>query len=134
MPCIGVDMLIKVNTGTQVSPVWKSVGGQRGASLSRSTDEIDTTSKSSGGWHTGKPGIKNWGAEGDGVLIKNDEAYAALIAAWKADEQVMLQLVRADMTVEEGLATLVDFPEEGPYDGEATYSMSFIGSGPLTEA
>jgi len=131
--CKGIDLLISVNTGTIAVPVWKVVGGQRNATLNRSTDEIDLTTKSSGGWHKGAPSVKNWSVDADGVLIKNDEAYEALLNSWRNDEQVNLKVVRANGITETGMATITDFPEEGPYDGEATYSMSFVGSGPLAE-
>jgi len=51
----GVTFLIQVNTGTETSPTWTAVGGQRGATLNRSVDEADVTSKDSLGWHEGLP-------------------------------------------------------------------------------
>lgn len=133
MPCIGIDMLIKVNTGTIAEPVWKSVGGQRNATLNRSADTIDVTTKASDKWAENRPGQKSWGVDADGVIIKNDEAYTALVNAWKNDEQVQVYIVRADLTIEKGMASITDFPEDGPYDGEASYSLSLAGSGKLEE-
>ena len=133
MTCVGIDMLIKVNTGTIAAPVWKSIGGQRGATLNRSTNAVDVTTKDSDRWEENRPGNKSWSVDSDGVMVKNDEAYTALVNAWKNDEQVQLYIVRADLTIEKGMATITDFPEDGPYDAEATYSVSFAGSGKLEE-
>ena len=45
IPSDGVDFLLKVNTGTAEIPVWTVIGGQRGATLSLTAEQIDASNK-----------------------------------------------------------------------------------------
>lgn len=130
----GVDFLIKVNTGTTQSPVWTSVGGQRGATLSMTTAEADTTNKDSDGWHEGLPTIRSWSISGDGLIIETDTGFGELLDAYINNTQVSVQLATAGTKKYSGLATLTDFSYDAPYDGEATCSYTLTGSGALTKA
>ena len=56
IPSDGVDFLLKVNTGTAETPVWTVIGGQRGATLSLTAEQIDASNKQSGAWKTSVPG------------------------------------------------------------------------------
>lgn len=127
----GVDFVIKVNTGTIAVPIWTLVAGQRGASLNRSTDEADITSKDSAGWHEGLPTTRTWGIDADGLVIEDDTGYVALEDAWRAGTQVQVELSTPAGNTEIGMATITDFPVDMPYDGETTYSISLAGSGAL---
>lgn len=129
---LGVDILVKVNTGTSGSPVYTAAGSQRGATLNRSTDEIDQTDKASDGCHEGVPSTTNWSIDADGLLIEDDNAYAALETAFDSKAQVLVQVATPAHTYT-GLATISDFPIEAPYDDNATYSVSLTGSGKLTK-
>jgi TP901-1 family phage major tail protein len=46
----GIDILVKVNTGTAQTPTYTAVAGQRGATLNRSAETIDLTNKEGDGW------------------------------------------------------------------------------------
>ena len=74
----GLDVLIKVNVGTAEEPEYVAVGAQRGASLSRSAETLDKTSKDSDGWQESLAGLKSWTISTDGLLILDDEGYEAL--------------------------------------------------------
>ena len=133
MPTTGVDFVIQVNTGTEATPSWTTVAGQRGATLNRSTDVVDTTSKDSNGWEENTPSIRHWSIDFDGLLVENDAAFVELENAYMNNEQVHVQMVTAAGNKFEGTATLTDFPIEAPHDGEATYSGTLQGSGALTK-
>ena len=128
---LGIDFFIHVNSGTVSDPVWKLVAGQRGATLNRGQDTADTTTKDGDGWAENQPTIKNWGVDADGLIVKDDEGYAALEQAFNDGEQILVRYIRGDGTKKRGLCTITDFPEEAPYDSEATYSVTLLGSGPL---
>lgn len=135
MPAVsGVDFIVQVNTGTEAAPVWTAVGGQRGATLNMGTDEIDTTSKDSAGWHEGLPSIRNWSLDFDALLIQGDAGLTALENMFMNHTQVQVRLSTPSAATYTGKATLTDFSYEGPHDGEATASGSLTGTGALTKA
>lgn len=134
MPVVtGVDFVINVNTGTVELPTWTLVAGQRNATLTMSTDEVDITSKNSNGWHEGLPSIRSWSIEFDALLIEDDDGLAAIEDAFMNGTQVQVQIVTPAGNKYDGNATLTDFSYEGPYDGEATASGTLTGSGALTK-
>ena len=56
----GVDILVKVNTGTEETPEWTTVGGQRNATLNLSSTGVDVTSKDNYGWADELVGVNSW--------------------------------------------------------------------------
>jgi len=132
MPAVtGVTFLIQVNTGTESNPTWTAVGGQRGATLNRSVDEADVTSKESLGWHEGLPTIKNWSIDFDGLVVEDDEAYKLLEAAYMESEILQVQVTTPAGNKYSGKAFLTDFPIDAPYDDAMTYTGTLQGTGPL---
>jgi len=133
MPAVsGVDFLVKVNTGTEQTPVWTTVGGQRNATLNLESDAIDTTSKDSNGWHEELVGINNWSIEFDGLILEDDTGYMELEEAYMNKSLVMVQLSTPAGKTYTGKAR-VTLSMEGPYEGEATISGTLTGSGQLTK-
>jgi len=55
----GVNFRFQVNTGTDVSPIYTSFAGGRGATLTMDVDEVDVTTKDSSQWHQGLPNIRS---------------------------------------------------------------------------
>ncbi len=135
MPAVtGISFLVYVNTGTDASPVWTVVAGQRGANLNMSLDEADTTSKDSSGWHEGLPTIRSWSIDFDALLIQGDAGLTALENMFMNKSQVKIQLQTPAASTYTGKATLTDFSYDAPHDGEATASGSLTGTGALTKA
>ncbi|MBY6278015.1 phage tail tube protein [Symbiobacterium thermophilum] len=128
----GVDILILVDVGTDGSPNWKPVGGQRGATLSESVDTIETTHKASGGYKQYEAGLVDWTISCDGVYIPDDDGYKALVDALRQRKKVKVRWQEAGQTAYEGLAIVTSRDLEGPHDGEATYSMELQGVGAPT--
>lgn len=132
----GVDFVIKVQTGvdeTTGDPIFTIVGGQRGATLNRSAETIDITTKSSSGWRENEASIREWSIETDGLLIEDDTAYTELENCYMNGTKVLVELVTAAGNTYEGEALITDFPIEAPYDDAATYSVTLQGTGPLTK-
>lgn len=128
----GVDILIMVDTGTEGSPQWTPVGGQRGATLSESVETIDVTHKASGGHKEYEYGDDEWTISCDGVYIKDDAAYVALVDAMRQKKKIKVRWQEAGTDTFEGTALVTSRDLEGPYDGEATYSMELQGTGAPT--
>ena len=127
----GVDILIMVNTGTDEVPAWTPAGGQRGATLSENVDTVETTNKAS----TGKEyeyGFSDWTISADGVYVDSDAGYQALVTAMRTKAKIKVRWSEIGTAVYEGTALVISRDLEGPYDGEATYSVELQGSGAPT--
>lgn len=129
MPTTGVKFLVYVNTGTVALPVYTKIGGQRGATLNRTAETVDTTSKDSNNWRQSEYSIREWSIDFDGLLVESDIAFAEFEDALMNQVKLMVQFETAAGNKYEGTALLTDFPIEGPYDGEATYSGTLMGDG-----
>jgi len=127
----GVDILILANTGTDAVPVWTSVGGQRGASLEETNETIDVTSKTSNGAYEYEYGLSGWKISCDGVYVPDDTAYIALQTAMRTKAKIKVRISEEDTEVSEGTALVISRSIDGPYVGEATYSMELQGTGVL---
>ena len=127
----GLDVLIKVNVGTAESPEYIAVGAQRGASLSRSAETLDKTSKDSDGWQESLAGLKSWSISTDGLLILDDEGYEALENAYMMSENVLIQFSTKSGAMFEGDAIITSIDLDAPYDDLISYTAEFQGSGAL---
>lgn len=123
----GVKVLVKIyKEGTAIL-----LAGQRGASLSRSAETLDATSKDSDGWKQSIAGFKEWSIDCDGAFVQSDEAYSELERAFIASENVDVEIVMPAGKTYKGNATLTSFDMDFPYDDLVTYSLSLQGSGAL---
>lgn len=125
----GVDILIMVNTGTDVAPTWTAAGGQRGATLSETNDTVEMTHKASGGYKEYDYGYGDWTISCDGVYISDDAVHKKLVDAMRQRQKIKVRWSEAGTAVYEGDCLVTSRDLEGPYDGEATYSMELQGSG-----
>jgi len=128
----GVDILVKVNTGTEETPEWTTVGGQRDATLNLNSTAIDVTSKDSDGWAERINGINDWGIEFGALYVPSDVAYEALETAYMEREQIMVQLAMPSGKTYSGKG-IISLSITGPYNAEATYSGSITAASKLTK-
>jgi TP901-1 family phage major tail protein len=129
---VGKDFILKINTGTASVPVWTPVGGQRGTSFKQTADEVDVTSKMSGGWKTTKPGLRSWSMDLDGLVVLNDTGAKAMEQAFDENKPVNLQLCYPDGTARTGWGALTDYSIDTPHDGEATLKGTVSGQGAIS--
>lgn len=127
----GVDILLKVKRSSGTAEV---VAGQRNATLNRAKDTIETTNKTTGGWKTFLPGLKEWSVDADGVYVIDGEGYELLEDAFNNDTPIIIELGEAGSGELgfTGEAILTEFPIECPYDDTCTYSITLQGSGALS--
>ena len=121
----GIDFIVKVD--------GVAIGGQQGATLNRSKEVIETTSKDSNGWKEQIGGIKEWSIDADGLMVADDTGYQALEDAFMNDKQVSVSLATASGLKYEGHAIVTDFPIEAGFDDMATYSLTLEGNGSLRQ-
>ena len=126
---------MKVKLFIKDTVTGKILGGQKNATLNRSAETIDATSKDAEGfWQESIAGFKSWSIDCDGALIESDSAYEILETAFLNSANVDVYLDLPSGTKYQGNATITDFPLEFPYDDLATYSVSFQGSGALVKS
>lgn len=131
-PQTGIDVLLKVNTGTEQSPVWTTVAMQRGAKLNRSAETIEASYKGSGAWKTYLTGFKEWSVECDGLYVLGATEFKKLEDAFANGTPIEIEFVDSNNKGWKGSALITEFPIDAPYDGELTYSVTLQGTGALT--
>jgi len=110
----------------------KILAGQRNATLSRSADTIDATSKDTEGfWKESLQGFKEWSIDADGCYVTDDEAYSILESAFLNSDNVDVYLEMPSGEKMKGNCSISDFSLEAPYDDLVTYSLSLQGNGAL---
>lgn len=125
----GVDVLLKVD----IDGTKKPVGGQKGASLSRSAETIDVSDKTSGGWSESIMGLKSWSLDCEGFVTLGDEGYEKLHDAFDNREalDVEIKVGETGGYTYTGKVVITDFPEEFPMDDACTFSVSLQGASAL---
>jgi len=128
---LGIDILVKVNTGTEASPVWTAIGAQQDATLNRSAGVIAVSTKEATGWVENIAGLKEWSIDCAALLLDSDSAFTKLEGCYNARSRVQVQFTRAGKTYT-GYAFITDFPIEAPVEGCASISITLTGDGALT--
>jgi TP901-1 family phage major tail protein len=116
------------------------VGCARSSSISMSTEMLNAACKEVGAWSASLPGQKSWEISTDGVLVVDVPEDAAqyrgfdFVKAWLAGTKLAVKF-GTDKTghqVFNGDVYISNVEMTGEYEGEATYSVSLTGTGPLT--
>lgn len=128
----GKSLLVCVNTGTYAAPTWTSIGGQRGLTLDRSSDEIDTSDKTSSGWKSFLQGLKEWTLEVEACIETSDSGRQTVESAYNNDTRLDIAVQLSGSNIYRGYANVTQFSLEGPYDDAWTGSITLKGDGALT--
>lgn len=125
----GVDVLLKLKKGDSTIVL----GGQKGASLSRSAETIDVSDKTSGGWSESIMGLKSWSVDCDGFVTLGDEGLDLIHTAFDDRTPIDIEIKIGAETgyTYTGSVVITDFPEEFAQDSAVTYSLSLQGASPL---
>jgi len=123
----GIDFILEVQQGAN----FIQVGGQQGATLNRSKESIETTSKDSNGWRNRVGGIKEWGIDADGLLIVSDQGYRILEDSFLNDNKLTVRIGTPSGMRFAGEVIVTDFPLEAGFEDMATYSVTLEGCGAL---
>lgn len=118
----------------------KIIAGQRGASLSRSAETIDVTTKDGDLWSASIAGFKSWSVDCDGAWIEGDQSQKKLNEAFLNGTELKVTIYM-NVSGEDGSwsstekftgqAIVTDYSFDLPYDDLASYSISLQGTGPL---
>lgn len=127
----GITIVVEVNEGTVEAPKWTKAASQRGATLNRSAETMETTSKDSEGFKDFEYGFKEWSINCDGLLVTDDKALQFLEKAWFDSTKVRARMAFASGNHYSGMCLVTDLPIEAPYDDTATYTATLQGAGKL---
>jgi hypothetical protein len=135
------------NTGTDAAPVWTALGAATSHSLTISTDNADISNKDTAQFKTVLPGGNlTWSISADCMYKLEDvKALVADIIAGSVYRVAFALLGNPSDSGEVpsggwqpdaqygyvGNAFLNSFTANAPYEGQATYTAEFNGSGPL---
>lgn len=128
----GVDVLVSAKIDVSGTPTDTVVGGQSGATLNRSTNVMEVTSKESG-WTERLAGIKDWSIECEGYVVVSDKAYDALETAWENGDTLSVSIKVPSGNTYTGDVIISDFPLEAPQDDAMTFKLTLQGTGALTK-
>ncbi|MFZ4797048.1 MAG: phage tail tube protein [Bacteroidia bacterium] len=97
----------------------------------------DTTNKDTAGWKTGLGGMMNWSCSGEGLFAEDaaygfDDLFAVLTA--RVSVTVMISSAITGDKKYSGSALLTNLKRTAGLEDNATFTVSFEGTGPLTEA
>lgn len=129
----GIDFLLNVNTGTTELPVWTKIAGQRGATLNRSAETLETTSKDSDGFKDFESSFIEWSIEAEGLVVLDDVGYTELEDSFMSGTKLQAQISTPSGQMYQGMVIVTDLPLEFAYDDMATYSVSLQGAGALAK-
>lgn len=128
----GLEILLYVD----VKGTKKPVGGQRGASLSMSADELDVTDKNTVGYKKFLVGLKEWSISCDGLVVLNEEGYNALFDAFIKGDVIEIELKQDPEKGSfgyKGEVVIASMDFDAQYDDALTYSCELKGAGDLTQ-
>ena len=130
----GMNIYLKVNTGTIASPVWTKVGGQKDATFDRGTATIDVTDKDGLGNEENLPGVRNWSVSFDAFLIESpiDPGFSEIETAYDAGEQRQFQIITPGFTYM-GLATIESLSVSAALGDAGIAAFSLKGTAALTK-
>lgn len=127
----GTDVLLLVNTGTELVPSYEAVGSQRDVSFEETTEEVDVSSKDSRAKRV-LPGRYGATISLDALYVPTDSAYGKLKNAMRNGTLIMVAKEVDDVTIETASALITSMSEADPDQAESTISISLTLDGEWT--
>jgi predicted secreted protein len=128
----GTDVLLLVNTGTVLVPVYEAVGCQRDVTFDEANEEIDVSCKDAREKRV-LAGRYSASISLDGVYVPTCDAYNALKDAMRAGDLILVAREEDGVTTETANALVVSMSEAFPDQDAATISVSLTIDGAWTE-
>ena len=120
----GLDILVHVGA--------KTVGGQKGCTLTMEADTIDTSNKNDFGWASFIGGAKQWSVSCDGRFGVDDEGQKAIMDAFIAGTEVEVEMKnQGEKIYYKGKACVTSVEVDAQFDDVATLSVELQGLGAL---
>ena len=119
-----VDVVISVN--------GKALGGQQGASLTRSASPINITNKINPDWQENLAGTKSWNIACNGSYLVDSASLKALETAFMNSSPIDVTAIVGENKYQ-GKAIITNFPLSAAFSQGLKYSISLLGTGSLEQ-
>ncbi|MBU2703877.1 TP901-1 family phage major tail protein [Sporomusaceae bacterium BoRhaA] len=131
---VGKDYLIYIAAIRDSKEFWALIGGQKSGTIDESADEVDVTTKTTGGNKATLPGLTSWSIDFDTVVVLpgSNDGIEALKIAKRQKKLVKIKVRYPDNSYQVGWATITSYSIETPSDGAATLKGKLSGNGPLS--
>lgn len=133
---LGRDIMMYVDKDGAGIGAPVAVGCAQSSTLSLSTEFIQASCKGDSGWNEGVPGAKSWTMSTDGLYqLDANMGVIDFFDLWNNKTKVTLKFGTATTGDEQfqGEAYVVSLEMNAPNGEEATYSVSFQGTGAITK-
>lgn len=132
---VGKDYLLYVAGINGSAESWYVIGGQSSATIDESTDEIDVTTKTSGGFKASLPGLTAWSVDLEAIALmpNSDDGVEILRRAKQQKKQVKAKIVYPDGSYRIGWASSTKYSVEAGSTDKATLKGTLSGYGPLSD-
>lgn len=133
---VGKDYLLYI--AAIISPAttesWALIGGQKSATIDESSDDIDVTTKTTGGCKASLPGLTSWSVDFDALALLpgSDNGVTALKIAKAQRKLIKVKIRYPDNSYRVGWCSSSSYSIETPSDGAATLKGKLNGNGPLS--
>jgi predicted secreted protein len=129
----GSDVLVQINQGTDVSPIWITVASQKGVVITESVATIDTSSKEKSE-ETHLPGRYSATLTLDTLYVEGAASFRELQYRLRNGVQVRLRTSTLGVNDEVALATVTGITKTAADQQAVTANASFKLSGPWEAA
>ena len=127
----GADVLLYVNTGTDVAPNYEVIGSQRDFTLNEATAEIDVSSKDQREMRV-LPGRYDSTITLGALYVPTDNAYLTLLSAMRNGTAITVRIAEEGADVEEADAIVTALNRAGPDQDATTISVTLRIDGAWT--
>ncbi len=127
----GADVLLYVNTGTDLAPNYDVIGSQRDFTLNETTAEIDVSSKDQREMRV-LPGRYGSTITLGALYVPTDNAYLTLLSAMRNGTAITVRISEEGADVEEADAIVTALNRAGPDQDATTISVTLRIDGAWT--
>jgi predicted secreted protein len=127
----GADVLLYVNTGTDLAPNYEVIGSQRDFTLNETTAEIDVSSKDQREMRV-LPGRYDSTITLGALYVPTDNAYLTLLSAMRNGTAITVRISEEGADVEEADAIVTALNRAGPDQDATTISVTLRIDGAWT--
>jgi len=133
---IGVNGILKINTGTDASPTYTLIGGQRNAKVNMNNKTVDITTKGNFGWADSLNTVRDISIEVDGLVDELDAGFLALEQMFWSPPAAgkKFQFLTPGGRTVTGSFMLDGIPEDFPYADAVGYKASIKSKGVIVLA
>jgi len=128
----GSDILLLMNTGTEVAPVYEVLGSQRGASFTESTANRDASSKDSRAQMV-EPGRYSSTVSGEALYVPTEDGYQALLDAMRDGTKILIRASEDAIEIEQASCVVNTITRNAPDQETALCTFELTVDGDWVE-